>query len=206
MIRFRVVTYYQIGSNNQSYIFRRNNLVKSDFLLYRRFLCLFLLLISFRCYSYDINVNITGEVYIPPCIINNNQVINIDFGKINISDIDGYKNFETVSIPISCNRFQGVPHIKVSGQLLDGAPDNVLSTNTPFLGVALYTGEGVDESNRIKVGGGSTGYGNKINEGLSPIGTEIGKLTLTAVPYTSNRYALGTGQFKSSALISMTYL
>ncbi|WP_409197164.1 fimbrial protein, partial [Escherichia coli] len=38
----------------------------------------------------DVQINIRGNIYIPPCTINNGQNIVVDFGNINPEHVDAY--------------------------------------------------------------------------------------------------------------------
>lgn len=80
-------------------------------------------------WAVDVNIKITGEIYIPPCKINGNDAeINIHFGKMSLYDVDGQKNAQTKTVTVSCDYYQGTPYIRIDGTILQGAGDNVLQT------------------------------------------------------------------------------
>ncbi|EMS0153992.1 type 1 fimbrial protein, partial [Escherichia coli] len=92
-------------------------------------------------WAVDVNIKITGEIYIPPCKINGNDAeINIHFGKMSLYDVDGQKNAQTKTVTVSCDYYQGTPYIRIDGTILQGAGDNVLQTtggDSSTLGIAL---------------------------------------------------------------------
>lgn len=50
----------------------------------------------------DVQINIRGNIYIPPCTINNGQNIVVDFGNINPEHVDNSRGEVTKTISISC--------------------------------------------------------------------------------------------------------
>ncbi|RDL18795.1 fimbrial protein [Serratia fonticola] len=87
-------------------------------------------------------VNIRGTVILPPpCTINNNQTIWVDFGdEVMTTRIDGVNYKQTISYSLSCDiqksndlkmRIQGGPA---------GFGTGLLGTNKGDLGIALYYG------------------------------------------------------------------
>lgn len=57
----------------------------------------------------DVQINIRGNVYIPPCTINNGQNIVVDFGNINPEHVDNSRGEVTKTISISCTYKSGSP-------------------------------------------------------------------------------------------------
>ncbi len=64
----------------------------------------------------DVQISIRGNVYIPPCTINNGQNIVVDFGNINPEHVDNSRGEVTKTISISCTYKSGSPWIKVTGR------------------------------------------------------------------------------------------
>lgn len=158
----------------------------------------------------DVNIKITGEIYIPPCKINGNDAeINIHFGKMSLYDVDGQKNAQTKTVTVSCDYYQGTPYIRIDGAVLQGAGDNVLKTtgaNPSTLGVALYQGD-VNTAYPLKTGAGEQGkYGYKITRGLTGQNSTSGTFTFTAVPVKYGSGALIAGTFNATATMSIRYL
>lgn len=167
----------------------------------------YLLLITARAMA--VNVTITGEIYLPPCEINNNGLITVDFGKMSLQKVDGNAYQKAVTVPIKCTYFMGEPHVKVVGTQLVGAPDNVLKTdasggNSSRLGVALYQGSGVDT--KLVLGSGTSERGYPITKGLANTGVAETNFTLTAVPYKNGNGDLEAGSFSATASMSILYL
>ncbi|WP_417879774.1 fimbrial protein [Vibrio sp.] len=167
-------------------------------------LAMMLMLVPLKSYSYDIDITISGEIYIPPCSINNDTSISVDFGKVVISSIDGVNNAKTTTVPIKCPNSNGLPFVKISGPQDVSISENILKTNIPSLGIALYMGSNVDSSAMLLFGSGDNGYGNKITTGLTGDGYS-GNFTFTAVPHLTGLNMPESGVFNASALMSIVY-
>lgn len=159
----------------------------------------------------DINIKITGEIYIPPCKINgNDEEIQVSFGNMSLYDVDGHKNAVTKNITVNCDYYQGTPYIRMDGMVLSGAGDNVLKTtgaNSSTLGVALYQGSDVNNSYPLRIGAGDQGkYGYKITRGLTGQNTATGQFTFTAVPWKLGGGTLNAGKFSAVATMRISYL
>lgn len=162
-------------------------------------------------YAVDLNIKITGEIYIPPCKINGNDTeILVPFNKISLYEVDGVKNAITKTVTVSCDYYQGTPYVRIDGTLLSGAGDNVLKTmgaNASILGIALYQGDNVNTSYPLRIGmGEQNAYGYKITRGLTGQNTANGQFTFTAVPYKHGSGTLNAGTFSATATMNITYL
>lgn len=159
----------------------------------------------------DVNIKITGEIFIPPCKINNDAVVTVPFGKVSLQTVDGVQSSVSKTLDVSCDYYQGMPYIVVTGSAMTGvASNNVLDTtgvNAGRLGIALYQGAGVDSSAPLKIGtGGEKGaFGYPVIQGLSGNGNS-GQFTFTAVPWKLSNTDLEAGQFNASATMSISYL
>lgn len=159
----------------------------------------------------DVPVKITGTIFIPPCTINNGNKIEIDFGKISLQKVDGNNFYQSKTLSVNCAYYQGIPYVKISGVQLPGAGENILQTNASGvnalrLGIALYQGSGVSDSNKLMIGGGSKNYGFPITRGLTDQGAANSQFTFTAVPYKHGGDDLSAGEFKATASISIIYI
>ncbi|MJN97643.1 fimbrial protein [Salmonella enterica subsp. enterica] len=159
----------------------------------------------------DVNIKITGEIFIPPCKINGNDAeIQVAFDGMSLYDVDGYKNAKTKTVTVSCDYYQGTPYIRMDGTVLSGAGDNVLETigaNPSTLGIALYQGGDVNTAFPLRIGAGEQGkYGYKITRGLTGQNTASGLFTFTAVPRKYGAGALNAGTFSATATMSISYL
>lgn len=159
----------------------------------------------------DVNIKITGEIYIPPCKINGNDAeIQVPFGKMSLYDVDGQNNAQTKTVTVSCDYYQGTPYIRIDGTVLQGAGDNVLKTtgaNPSTLGIALYQGGDVNTAYPLRTGAGEQGKdGYKITRGLTGLNTASGTFTFTAVPMKYGSGALTAGTFSATATMSISYV
>lgn len=156
----------------------------------------------------DVQVLITGEIYNPPCEINDNNRIVVDFEKIALQKVDGSAYQKSVTVPVKCLYYAGTPYVTVSGTQLEGAPDNVLKTsstgvNASRLGVALYQGSGIETG--LVLGNGTSGRGYPITRGFTNVGEASSTFTLTAVPYKNGSGDLEAGFFSATASMSILY-
>ncbi|WP_218077226.1 fimbrial protein [Escherichia coli] len=159
----------------------------------------------------NVNIDITGTVYIPPCKINgNDEDVKVYFDKIPLYEVDGYKNAKTKTVTVSCDYYQGTPYIRMEGAMLSGAGDNVLKTtgaNSSTLGIALYQGRSVNIAYPLKLGAGEQGkYGYKIMQGLTGQNTASEQFTFTAVLGKYGTGVLKAGAFSAVATMSISYL
>ncbi|MCV1868669.1 fimbrial protein, partial [Escherichia coli] len=89
----------------------------------------------------DVQINIRGNVFVPPCTINNGQNIVVDFsnvdpGKVSTDPQNTSQGKVTKTINISCPYNSGNPWVKVTGRV----DNNSLMTDMANLRIALYQG------------------------------------------------------------------
>lgn len=160
----------------------------------------------------DIQVKITGAVFIPPCEINGKDAdFSVSFGKIALQKVDGRNYAVAKTVSVNCQFYQGKPYILLSsGSILPGASDNILQTsgvNSSSLGVALYQGDSVDPNYPLRIGAGVQGkYGYEIKKGLSTPNAQSSQFTFTAVPYKLGNADLKAGTFSASVTMNISYL
>ncbi|EFM0635337.1 fimbrial protein [Escherichia coli] len=162
------------------------------------------LLLSSRALAMDIPVEITGVIQVPPCQVNNGEVIEVNFGDVSVADVSNQRNRRKVIIPVTCGYAQGTAYVKVTGAPL-GSNTNVLMTNINDFGIALYQGDGTTQKLILGEGrgDGNETIGYPIETGIS--GKEKGTFTFTAVPYKDGNSELKTGSFSAAANISIRY-
>lgn len=157
----------------------------------------------------DISIIITGEITIPPCTINSNANIDVDFGNVSVMDVANVDNIKTFSVPVNCTYYEGTPYVKVIGTQLSGAASNILATDINDFGIALYQGESTKVPMILGDGesaGKSYFLGYPIQPGvMSVVNQASGQFTFTAVPYQLGTKLLPAGAFAASASISISY-
>ncbi|WP_293602433.1 fimbrial protein [Pluralibacter sp.] len=159
----------------------------------------------------DVNITITGEIVIPPCIVNNGGNIDVDFGSVSVTDVTNARNVKTLSVPVTCTYYQGTPYVRVRGTQLSGAASNILATDVSRFGIALYQGTSADPSAAMMLGDGQSGsngsyLGYPIQSGsLSGVNQANGQFTFTAVPFQLGSTLLAAGAFSASASMSISY-
>lgn len=161
------------------------------------------LLLPGEATAVNVHISITGEILIPPCIVNSGRVIEVDFGDISTLDVFNQRFRQKKTIPVACSYSQGTPYVYINGAVLSGAPGNVLVSNIPNFGIALYQGEGV--SIPMMLGKGSKSVGFQITSGLN-LTAGNGTFTFTAAPYRTGSGELTSGAFTASASMSISYL
>ncbi|EHP6352888.1 fimbrial protein [Escherichia coli] len=162
------------------------------------------LLLSSRALAMDIPVEITGVIQVPPCQVNNGEVIEVNFGDISVTDVSNQHNRRKVIIPVTCGYAQGTAYVKVTGAPL-GSNKNVLITNINNFGIALYQGDGTTHKLILGEGkgNGNDTIGYPIESGLS--GKDSATFTFTAMPYKEGNSELKAGVFFATASISIRY-
>lgn len=161
----------------------------------------------------DVNIKITGEIFIPPCTINNGAEIKVPFGEMLLYDVNGKNNAKTTSVSVACTYYQGAPYIRIEGAA-QGTGSNILQTtgaNPSSLGIALYQGSDVNTAYPLRtVTGTGTGtqgkYGYKITRGFTGQNSSTGAFTFTAVPVKYGSGELKAGYFEATATMSIHYL
>ncbi|HDY1778226.1 TPA: fimbrial protein [Escherichia coli] len=166
------------------------------------FLLMFLCFLSDLC-AVDIPVNITGTIIIPPCQINNNNPVDVDFGNIRVSELDAKEHIKVVSFPVYCPYHQGKAYVKMTGKGMAGK-DNVLETNIGGLGIELYQGEGTGK--HLILGGGASGYGYEVINSFSERNVRESMFTFTAKIYKEGSATINPGEFNASAIMDIAYL
>lgn len=157
-----------------------------------------------------VRIEIGAEIVMPPCLVNNGNTVEVNFGDISITDVSNAKHQKVISVPVTCTYYQGKAYVKFTGTMMNsvsasdyGTEDNVLSTNIPNFGIALYQGSGTVTP--LMLGNGSTGLGYEITNGLTGGGTATENFTFTAKPYKQGTAVLKTGAFTASANMSISY-
>lgn len=156
-----------------------------------------------------VNLNFSGTLTIPNCVVNSNSDISIVFPTMDIQTVSDIASPEinpvTRAITLSCPYSVGTPNVLVNGTVMTGqtAPSNILATSQDALGIALYQAGAIDISKKLLLGVG-TGNGYDGTNGMTGTGSER-TFTLTAVPVTSDYTVLTAGTFTASASIAIIY-
>lgn len=150
-----------------------------------------------------VRVEIDAEIVMPPCVVNNGNTVEVNFGDISITDVSDEKYEKIVSVPVACTYYEGTAYVKFTGTMLAGASDNVLATDISNFGIALYQGKG--PVTPLMLSNDTTGLGYAITNGLTGGGTSNENFTFTAKPYKQGSDVLDTGAFKASANMSILY-
>jgi len=161
-------------------------------------LFIFLLVPLHLSQAYDIPVNITGNIIIPSCTINNGNQFTVPFGAVRVSELGSNPHRQTVTLPVSCPDHQGTAYVRVTGTEVTSSNNNVVQTSLPGLGIALYQG---DTSTPLQLGQGTSGYGYELADNIL---TEA-SFTFSAELYKIPDNTVMPGAFSATAIISITY-
>ncbi len=182
-------------------------------MLYKKFFMLLSLMsFSLGCinahaitHAGNVNVRVTGSVYIPACSINNGQTVEIDFGNISPTIPSSMKKI-VKTINLSCPYYEGKPYVSISGNTVDHNGSKLLASSMSGLAIALYQG---DSDTRLEFGEGiSNGerfIGYEIKSGISAVNTENSTFKFSAEPVVYDGNALSPGDFSASASMSISY-
>ncbi|HAT5000116.1 fimbrial protein [Serratia marcescens] len=123
----------------------------------------------------------------PPCVINGNRTIEVDFGEVMIAQIDGKNYRMPVNYSLSC-----------SGQSKNAMKLQVQGTGAAFDATALKTNK--------------TGLGIELQQGSSKLAvngwlnfTYPNTPTLWAVPIKQSGVTLSVGEFTAGATMKVDY-
>lgn len=168
-----------------------------------------LLLIYKNAFAYDVNIKISGEIHIPPCLINNGSPIEIDFGKISIQKIGtiGSSNFQKITkVSLQCDFSDGTPYLSVKGnKALNAEVLNTNGVNVNKLGIALYLGDSISNTNIVINSTDNSGYGQEISTGILQTNVRDTEFVFTSVPVKIGQSNLDAGPFTAIATFSIHY-
>ncbi|MGL4434149.1 MAG: fimbrial protein [Plesiomonas shigelloides] len=151
-------------------------------------------------------MNFTGTLIIPNCTVTVNSGNAITFGNFEIQNINNVNGAVQSTVALECPYSVGTPYITVTGAELSGSSSgNVLATDKNGLGIALYQGSSVNDSNKLLLGAGANGNGNPITTGLEGINSSTGTFTFTSVLWTADYTKLTPGAFTAAATLSVIY-
>lgn len=151
------------------------------------------------------DVILKGTVVIPPCDVNSNAPIDIDFGNIPVTGPAGggvdqtYRQVKT--IPVTCTWYQGTPYVKITGTLWGGTAA-CIATSINGLCIDMYQG---DAGQPMFAGEGANGNGYPIEQGFIGGGSASGSFTFSAAPWWDAAIATAPGSFTASATMSIIY-
>lgn len=170
--------------------------------------CVLLMVIMLPAQAWELDVQVTGKVVIPPCTINDGRIITVDFKHVMINKINGNNYFITTTVPFDCYYKSNKPYVNIVGPVLPGAPSHILQANiagssSDNFGVAFYAGAQVDESKRLPIG---TSTGAIAKEVITDGHEGAGTLTFTTVPWKKSGTTLATGEFSAAASLLIGYL
>lgn len=151
-----------------------------------------LLIFSFNCQANtgDVNFNVTFSIVTKTCNVNNNENITVDFGLMNVTDIDGVNYEQDIIYTLTCDDNASIDNPALKLQFSGvGASFNsdLLSTSERYLGI------------RLKQRGLNLPMNSWINF------TYNDQPNITAVPEKSGDGGLNDGDFSASATFSVEY-
>lgn len=179
----------------------------------KRVICIFYIFIMTcinQARAKDINVHISGNVIIPPCVINKGENAVIHFDTITEDYNNSSPEIRRAIFNVDCGYYTGTPYLSLRGPTLKGAPRDMLeltgySSNVTVLGVDLYQGAAASEEMRLIINGGDNS--NEVSKlSMSGINKPEGGLIITAVLYRLANKKIITGSYYGSAVMTFSYL
>lgn len=166
-------------------------------------------LLSFSSYAIDVTININGSIRLPPCQINGNNNLEIDFGEVMIRDINDsarQKPQKTEELAVTCLGYVGLV-LKISAGAGTSASNNILIPNqspSTNVGIALYQGDSTTQ--QFTLGRNLTFPGN-FGPALQCSGyTCTGTLSFTAqLVKANNNVDVIAGDFEASATMELKW-
>lgn len=146
----------------------------------------------------DSDVNLHGTlIEMPPCIINDNNVITVDFGEVMTTRVDGVNYKKKVDFTLDCREGATVGKDLVLGIVGNGTSfdDTLLKTNVDDLGIGFVLDFGIK-------------YGiNTFNLHLATVNNSnpYPEVNLWAVPIKNSDAILSGGAFRSTASLVIRY-
>lgn len=87
----------------------------------------------------SVKATLHGKVVSVPCVINGQQALDFDFGRVGIKRVDGVRYAVTQDVPVKCDKdLSAQLLLKVRGTALNGTQTHVLKTDVTNLGIALF--------------------------------------------------------------------
>lgn len=133
------------------------------------------------------NVTVKVTVTAPPCTVNNNKAIEVNFGDVMTTRVDGAQYRKQVAYSLSCEGGAGkAMKLQVQGTAA-GFDSGVLGTSVSALGI------------RLQNGNSNMPVNNWVNF------TYPNKPALWAVPVKQSGVTLAGGQFSAAATLKVAY-
>ncbi|HFP4405516.1 TPA: fimbrial protein [Escherichia coli] len=159
--------------------------------------------ISTSAWSVD-NLRFKGNLIIPNCTINNNSVIETDFGDVEIQTIanvnTGY-HWRAINIPVNCPYNIGTPKVKITGK--KGTATNSIQTDkySPEK-LVIY----LNQSNASGIRGNNITVGQSVSLGLGAVSNNKSNIYLTAgIAREGDMSLLKPGPFSAAATMELRY-
>ena len=148
--------------------------------------------VSFNCRAVDrgaTEVKFSGTVVDPPsCTLNNNEVIEVQFGTVGIRQADGRQLVKSLNDNLKCSGSDGSKSLKMMISGPPGFAADVLATTTDGLGVRFYhNGEAVTLKEWFSLPKPASG------------------LVLTASPIADPQVKPAAGDFQASATLLVAF-
>lgn len=139
-----------------------------------------------QLHPFEFKIKAHGVIIVPPCHINNDITVDINFGVVSINSVIVNNNKRTTWIPIDCDDPETPFSVKITGKALENH-SNVLETTVSGLGVALIQG------------------GNNIPLNIFFTPEQKNGIQLITSLITTNAFNGEEGEFQANATISTQY-
>lgn len=146
--------------------------------------------------SAEMAINMHGNLIVPPCTVNGDAALAVDFGALSIDSIDpnDFDSAQLTTIVFDCPYAQGVPWVSLTGTRATGGGPATLATSLPNLGIEIMQG--------------STGY-NYVNvnsgEAIASDALNGNQFTFRGVLWNGSGNPLVAGQFTATVTMAIHY-
>ncbi|WP_340505420.1 fimbrial protein [Escherichia coli] len=145
----------------------------------------------------DVPIRIYGAIIIPPCEINSEEPVNVDFGNIQEEKINSHTYDKKIIVPVWCPYHQGDASLTITATSIIESAD-IVATDIEGLGILLY-----EEGNNkpLLLNNSAT-----ISTGLRGKGKEYSDFTFIASLYKYGKNKLKKGVFRATIMIDIHYI
>ena len=158
----------------------------------------------------DFEITITGNLHMVPCVVNDNNMITVDFKKVNINNIEDASVL--TQIPVSCSPYTSVfakilgDELEVYGDTYENILKATLQSNPAMDGFGIRLWQGDFAGVPLVLGlGHENQYGYPLTTGVSNSSNGSFTFTFFSTLYVRDNEPLEAGTFSAHATLDIFY-
>lgn len=90
----------------------------------------------------DMDINYSGELFVPPCTVNSGNPVSVDFGEIireNLANADTPYLAQDFPVALTCSDYiSGLPQLTLTASAVHDAPSGTIQTSKYSEGLIIY--------------------------------------------------------------------